>query len=83
MEFRSRLVSGLVLRREVISMAQTIRSYTEDPDAVDKVDEGFALPIRWDPTSSSIADALRESRQYWQDPEEGSMPRDFVDAWNR
>ncbi len=77
------LVGGLVVRREVMSMGQKIRSYTEDPDAVDKVDEGFALPFRWDPTSTSLVDALEESRQYWQDPQHGAMPPEFVEALNR
>lgn len=64
-------------------MTQTSCNYTAYPDAVEKVDEGFALPFHWDPASSSLAEALEQSRHYWQDAEDGVMPREFVEALTR
>lgn len=64
-------------------MIQAIHSFADDLDIIDKVDEGLALPFHWDPTSSSLADALEEARLYWQDPEQGVMPLEFVAALNR
>ncbi len=64
-------------------MTQTIRSYTEDPKSVAKVRQGFDLPFRWDPNHSSLAEALEESRQFWQNPHDGAMPPGFVEALNR
>jgi peroxiredoxin len=63
-------------------MHQTIRPYTEDPALVEKVKEGFELPFRWAPDTTSLAQALEESRQYWQKPD-GAMPPGFVEALNR
>lgn len=64
-------------------MIQAIHRFTDDPDVIDKVDEGLALPFHWDPASSSLADALEDSRLYWQDPDQGVMPPEFVEALNR
>jgi hypothetical protein len=63
-------------------MSQTIRSYKDDPALVAKVEEGLELPFKWDPEGTSLAQALEESRRFWQNPG-GAMAPGFVDALNR
>lgn len=43
---------------------------------------GLALPERWDPKTTTLEEALEQSRAYWQD-EDGAMPKGFVDALNK
>jgi peroxiredoxin len=61
----------------------TIGSFRDDAVIVAKVEEGFALPWRWNPAAMSLAEALEESRRFWQDPDQGAMPAGFVEALNR
>jgi len=63
-------------------MTQTITSYKDNPALVAKVEEGLALPFRWDPGTTTLAQALDESRRFWQNPG-GAMAPGFVDALNR
>jgi peroxiredoxin len=63
-------------------MTQTITSYKDNPALVAKVEEGLALPFRWDPGTTTLAQALEESRRFWQNPG-GAMAPGFVDALNR
>ncbi|HWB09908.1 MAG TPA: peroxiredoxin-like family protein [Pirellulales bacterium] len=60
-----------------------IGSYGDDAEAAAKIKEGFALPARWDPAMTTLGQALEESRRFWQDPEHGAMPRDYVEAFKR
>jgi peroxiredoxin len=60
-----------------------IRSYRDDAAAIAKVEEGFAMPMRWNPATTTLRDALEESRRFWQDPKKGAMPPEFVEAFNR
>ena len=60
-----------------------IRSYQDDAAAVAKVEEGFAMSMRWNPATTTLRDALEESRRFWQDPEKGAMPPESVEALNR
>jgi peroxiredoxin len=64
-------------------MTQTIPFYKADRVAVAKVEKGFALPFAWSPGTTTLAEALEESRQFWQHPEHGAMPKGFVEALNR
>lgn len=63
-------------------MTQTTHSYRDDPALVTRVEEGLDLPFRWDPESTTLAQALEESRRFWQSPG-GAMPSGFVEALNR
>lgn len=63
-------------------MPETIRSYRDDPVLIAKVEEGLELPFKWDPEATALAQALEESRRFWQDPD-GAMAPGFVDALNR
>lgn len=60
-----------------------IGSYRDDAAAVAKIEEGFALPMRWDPSTTTLSQALEESRRFWHDAEGGAMPRESVEAINR
>ncbi len=64
-------------------MAQTVRSYQDNPPLIAKVEEGLKLPFKWQPGTTSLAQALEESRQFWQNPDDGAMAPGFVDALNR
>jgi len=64
-------------------MTQTIRSYKDDPAMVAKVEKGLELPFQWNPKTTTLAQALEESRRFWQNPDGGAMPKGFVDALNR
>ncbi len=63
-------------------MSQTISSYKNDPALVAKVEEGLELPFQWNPEATTLAQALEESRQFWQNPG-GAMAPGFVEALNR
>lgn len=60
-----------------------IGSYRDDAATVAKVEEGFALPMRWTPATTTLREALEESRRFWQDFGQGAMPPDSVAALNR
>lgn len=61
----------------------SIGNFKDDAKAVAKVEEGFALPGRWNPDETSLAEALEESRRFWQNPDDGAMPPAFIEALNR
>jgi peroxiredoxin len=61
----------------------SIGNFKDDARAVAKVEEGFALPGRWNPAETSLAEALEASRRFWQNPDDGAMPPAFVEALNR
>ena len=61
----------------------SIGNFKDDARAVAKVEEGFAMPGRWNPAETSLAEALEESRRFWQDPDDGAMPPGFVEALRR
>jgi peroxiredoxin len=63
-------------------MTQSIPSFKDDPALVARVEEGLNLPFRWEPGSTTLAQALEESRQFWQAPG-GTMHPGFVTALNR
>jgi hypothetical protein len=63
-------------------MSQTITSYKDNPALVAKVEEGLDLPFRWDPGTTTLAQALEESRRFRQDPG-GAMAPGFVEFVNR
>lgn len=63
-------------------MTQTIHSYKHDPALVAKVQEGLGLPFRWEPGTTTLAQALEESRGFWQNPGGGMAPG-FVNALTR
>lgn len=64
-------------------MIRQIQNYKADPEKVRRVEEGLGLPFAWVPGSTTLADALEQSRQFWQDPQDGAMPGGFVEALNR
>lgn len=64
-------------------MTLTLRDLDDELFGIHWIDESFGLPFRWDPSSTTLATALEESRRYWQDPDHGAMPAEFIDALHR
>lgn len=63
-------------------MTQTIEHFSKDPHKAEQVTQGMGLPFAWDPASSSLKEALKQSQDFWQ-REDGAMPAGFVDALNK
>ena len=55
----------------------------DDAARVARVEEGLALSMRWDPATTTLSQALEESRRFWQDPDQDVTPPEYMEALDR